>query len=48
VALVAVKKAISLVRADDPAVARIQVRQGNAIYTALQVADNRLSRAVGL
>lgn len=48
VALVAVRKAISLVRADDSDVARIQVRQGNAIYTALETADNRLSRAVGL
>jgi len=48
VALVAVRKAISLVRADDSDVGRIQVRQGNAIYTALETADTRLSRAVGL
>lgn len=48
VAVVAVRKAISLLRADEPAVARIQVRQGNAIASALRTVDNRLSRAVGL
>ncbi len=48
VAVAAVRKAIALLRADEPAVARIQQRQGQAIATALRAADARLSKAVGL
>lgn len=48
VAVVAVRKAITLIRADDPNVARLQVRQGNAIASALRSVETRLSRAVGL
>ena len=43
-----VRKAIALIRADEPAVARLQVRQGNVIASALQKVDAGLSRAVGL
>lgn len=48
VAVVAVRKAITLIRADDPNVARLQVRQGNVIASALRSVETRLSRAVGL
>lgn len=42
-----VRKAISLIRADEPAAER-GVRQGNAVAGALQMVENRLSRAAGL
>jgi hypothetical protein len=48
VAVAAVRKTIALLRADEPAVARVQVRQGQAIASALQTVDTRLSKAVGL
>lgn len=48
VAVTEVRKAIALIRADEPTVARLQVRQGNAIASALQSVDTRLARAVGL
>lgn len=48
VAVVAVRKAIALIRADEPAVAQRQKREGNAIASALQSVDNRLSKSVGL
>jgi hypothetical protein len=47
-AVAEVRKAIALIRADEPAVARLQVRQGNAIASALQSVETRLARAVGL
>ena len=47
-AVAEIRKAIALIRADDPAVSRLQVRQGNVIASALQSVDNRLARAVGL
>lgn len=47
-AVAEVRKAIALIRADEPSVARLQVRQGNAIASALQRVDTRLARAVGL
>ncbi|MDB5511959.1 MAG: hypothetical protein JWR08_1442 [Enterovirga sp.] len=47
-AVAEVRKAIALIRADEPAVARLQVRQGNAIAGALQSVETRLARAVGL
>ncbi|GBU17865.1 MULTISPECIES: MBG domain-containing protein [Methylobacterium] len=46
-AVTVVRKAISLIRADEPAAAR-GVRQGNAVAGALQMVENRLSRAAGL
>jgi hypothetical protein len=43
-----IHKVIALLRADEPTVARIQVRQGNRIEAALQSVENRLAKAVGL
>jgi filamentous hemagglutinin family protein len=47
-AVAEIRKAIALVRADEPEVARIQVRQGNAIASALQSVETKLAKAVGL
>ena len=47
-AVTEVRRAIALLRADEPAVARLQVRQGNVIASALQSVDTKLARAVGL
>jgi hypothetical protein len=47
-AITEVRKAIALIRADEPALARVQMRQGNRIETALQSVENRLAKAVGL
>jgi hypothetical protein len=47
-AIAEIRKAIALVRADEPEVARIQVRQGNAIASALQWVETKLAKAVGL
>ncbi len=43
-----IRKQISLIRADDPELARIQVQQGNVIVAALASVDLELSRAEGL
>ncbi|TCR63424.1 MBG domain-containing protein [Bosea sp. BK604] len=47
-ALTEVRKAIALIRADDPAIGQLQLRQGNRIATALGSVETRLSRATGL
>jgi hypothetical protein len=47
-ALTAVRSAIALIKVDDPAVARIQVRQATTIRTALERVDIRLASAGGL
>ncbi|WP_293855565.1 filamentous hemagglutinin N-terminal domain-containing protein [uncultured Alsobacter sp.] len=47
-ALTAVRGAIALIKVDDPAVARIQVRQASTIRTALERVDLRLASAGGL
>ena len=47
-AVTVVRKTISLIRADEPAVAARQKRQGNAVAGALQMVENRLSKAAGL
>lgn len=47
-ALTEVRKAIALIRADDPAIGQLQLRQGNRIATALGSVEVRLSRATGL
>ena len=43
-----VEKQISLIRADDPELARIGVEQGNVIVAALDSVDVELARATGL
>ena len=47
-AVAEVRKAIALIRADDPAVASAQVQQGDRIANALGSVETRLARAVGL
>ena len=47
-AVVEVRKAIALIRADEPGVAQLQIRQGNVIASALENVDIKLSKAVGL
>lgn len=47
-ALTAVGSAIALIKVDDPAVARIQIRQATAIRSALERVDLRLASAGGL
>jgi filamentous hemagglutinin family protein len=47
-AITAVRKVITLLKADDPAVARLQRQEGTTIATALQSVDTHLARAVGL
>lgn len=47
-ALVEVRKAIALIRADDPAIGQLQLRQANRIASALGSVETRLSRATGL
>jgi hypothetical protein len=43
-----IRKAIELIRADEPQVARLQVEQGVAITAALESVEVGLARAVGL
>jgi hypothetical protein len=43
-----IRKAIGLIRADDPDLARVQVETGNAILAAVESVDGELARAVGL
>ena len=47
-AVVEVRKAIALIRADEPGVAQLQIRQGNVIASALENVDLKLAKAVGL
>ncbi len=47
-AVVEVRKAIALIRADEPGVAQLQIRQGNVIASALENVEVKLSKAVGL
>ena len=47
-AVAEVRKAIALLRADDPSIGRLQVQQANRIASALGSVENRLSRATGL
>jgi hypothetical protein len=47
-AIGAVRKTIALLRADDPVVLAAQTREGNLVAETLQVADNKLEKAVGL
>ena len=48
VAISEVRKAIALLKADEPEVARIQVRTGTTIASALSSVETKLSKAVGL
>jgi hypothetical protein len=43
-----IRRAIELIRADEPEVARLQSEQGVAIAAALEAVDLGLTRAVGL
>ena len=43
-----IRKAITLIRADDPAVEAVQVRTGNRIIQAFDTVDSSLARAVEL
>lgn len=47
-AVAEVRKAIALIRADDPAIGRLQLQQANRIASALGSVESRLSRATGL
>ena len=47
-ATVEIRKAIALIRADEPQLANLQVDQGNAITAALDSVGANLERAVGL
>lgn len=47
-AVAEVRKAIALIRADDPAIGRLQLQQANRIVSALGSVETRLSRATGL
>jgi hypothetical protein len=47
-ALTEVRKAIALIRADDPTIGRLQLQQGNRIASALGSVELKLSRAGGL
>jgi hypothetical protein len=47
-AVAEVRKAIALIRADDPAIGRLQLQQANRIASALGSVETRLSRATGL
>jgi filamentous hemagglutinin family protein len=47
-AVVEVRRAIALIRADEPQLARVQTQQGQTIASALASVENRLDRAVGL
>ena len=48
VAIEAVHKSIALLKADDPVALRRETRVGSFVEETLQVADNKLERAVGL
>ncbi|MCR8725716.1 two-partner secretion domain-containing protein [Frigidibacter sp. ROC022] len=43
-----IRKSISLIRADDPDLARVQVEQGNVVLAAVKSVNLELERAVGL
>jgi len=47
-AVAEVRKAIALLRADDPSIGRLQIQQANRIAAALGSVESRLSRATGL
>jgi filamentous hemagglutinin family protein len=47
-AVAEVRKAIALIRADDPAIGRQQIQQANRIASALGAVESKLSRATGL
>ncbi len=47
-ALTEVRKAIALIRADDPAIGRLQLQQANRIVSALGSVQTRFARATGL
>ena len=47
-AVAEVRKAIALIRADDPAIGRLQIQQANRIASALGAVESKLSRATGL
>ena len=47
-AVAEVRKAIALLRADDPSIGRLQIQRANRIASALGSVESRLSRATGL
>jgi hypothetical protein len=48
VAIAAVHKSIALLRADDPVTLKAATREGALVAATLQVADDKLERAIGL
>jgi predicted RNase H-like HicB family nuclease len=48
IAIAEVHKTISLLKADDPVVLKAETRQGDFVAETLEVADNKLEKAVGL
>ena len=48
VAIAEVHKSIALLKADDPAAVPAGTREGSFVVETLQVADNKLEKAVGL
>lgn len=43
-----IRRAITLIRADDPELTQVYVQQGNAILASIQAVDSELQRAIGL
>ena len=48
IAIAAVHKSIALLRADDPVTLKAATREGALVAATLQVADDKLERAIGL
>jgi hypothetical protein len=48
IAIAEVHKTISLLKADDPVVLKVETREGAFVAETLEVADNKLEKAVGL
>lgn len=48
IAIGEVRKAIALIRADDPVTRKVETREGALVAETFQVADNKLEKAVGL
>jgi hypothetical protein len=48
IAIAEVHKTISLLRADDPVVLKAETREGSFVAETLEVANNKLEKAVGL
>jgi len=48
IAIAAVHKTISLLKADDPVVLKVETREGAFVAETLEVADNKLEKAIGL